>query len=243
MDLIEVPAGQMARHPWELARAACMLRLIEMHDVARIGDVGAGDLFFARRLRERTRAEVIAVDTGYATSVQIDGILLRRNLADIPDASLDLACLMDVLEHESNDGRLVLETFRKLRPRGHLLVTVPAYGFLFSAHDVRLKHLRRYRRARLTELLQGLEVESAQAFHFFTSLFLIRCVQILLSKIGCHGSDDGISAWRFSERHPTTRFLVAMLQHDFALNRWLARRGVRLPGLSICLMVRKKPVS
>jgi SAM-dependent methyltransferase len=188
MDLIEVPEGHMARHPWELARATCLLRLIEMSEVARIADVGAGDLFFARRLRERTRAEVFAVDTGYVTSAEIDGILVRRDLADIPDASLDLACLMDVLEHERNDGRLVVETFRKLRPGGHLLVTVPAFGFLFSAHDVRLKHLRRYRRARLTELLRGLEVESAQSFHFFTSLFLIRCVQLLLSKLGRRGS-------------------------------------------------------
>ena len=243
MDLIEVPAGHMARHPWELARAACLLRLIEMGDVARIGDVGAGDLFFARRLRERTRAEVFAVDTGYATSAEIDGILLRRNLADIPDASLDLAFLMDVLEHERDDGHLVVETFRKLRPGGRLLVTVPAFGFLFSAHDVRLKHLRRYRRGRLNELLQGLEVESAQSFHFFTSLFLVRCAQLLLSKLGCHGSGERISAWRFSERHPTTRCVAAILRNDFAFNRWLARRGLRLPGLSICLTARKKPVS
>jgi SAM-dependent methyltransferase len=243
MDLTEVPAGRTARHPWELARAACLLRLIEVSEVARIGDVGAGDLFFARRLREHTRAEVFAVDTGYAASAEIDGILVRRNLADIPDASLDLALLMDVLEHEPDDEHLVVETFRKLRPGGRLLVTVPAYGFLFSAHDVRLKHLRRYRRGRLDELLASLDVESAESFHFFTSLFLVRCAQLFLSKLGCRDAGNGISAWRFSERHPTTRCMVAILRDDFALNRWLARLGLTLPGLSICLTARKKPVS
>jgi hypothetical protein len=150
---------------------------------------------------------------------------------------------MDVLEHERQDEQLVVETFRKLRPGGQLLVTVPAYGFLFSAHDVRLKHLRRYRRARLTALLRSLEVESAQSFHFFTSLFLIRCAQVLLAKLGYHGSDDGIGAWRFPERHPITRCAAAILRNDFAVNRWLARCGLRLPGLSICLIARKTFVS
>jgi hypothetical protein len=32
MDLIEIPAGKMERHPWELARAACILGLIEQRD-------------------------------------------------------------------------------------------------------------------------------------------------------------------------------------------------------------------
>jgi SAM-dependent methyltransferase len=243
MDLREIPAGHMARHPWELARADCLLRLIEMSDVTRIGDVGAGDLFFARRLRGHARAEVFAVDTGYTASAEIDGILLRRNLAAIPDASLDLAFLMDVLEHERDDGRLVAETVEKLRPGGRLLVTVPAYGFLFSAHDVRLKHLRRYGRAQLHELLRGLKVDSAQSFHFFSSLFLIRCAQVLLARFRLHGMVRGIGAWRLSETHPTTRCLVAILRTDFTLNRWLASRGLHLPGLSICLTARKKPVS
>ncbi len=140
-------------------------------------------------------------------------------------------------------GTLSLRPSGKLRPGGRLLVTVPAFGFLFSAHDVRLKHLRRYRRGRLNELLQGLDVESAQSFHFFTSLFLVRCAQFLLSKLGCHGSREHISTWRFSERHPTTRCVAAILRNDFALNRWLAGRGLRLPGLSICLTARKKLVS
>jgi SAM-dependent methyltransferase len=243
MDLIEIPAGHMARHPWELARAACLLRLVELSDVARIGDVGAGDLFFARRLRERTPAEVVAVDTGYAASAEIGGILLRRTLADVPDASLDLACLLDVLEHERNDRHLVAETVGKLRPGGRLLITVPAFRVLFSAHDVRLKHLRRYGRAQLHELLRDLDVESAQSFHFFTSLFLVRCAQVLLARLRLHRGIGGISAWRLSEKHPTTRCLVTFLRTDFALNRWLAARGLHLPGLSICLTAKKKPAS
>jgi SAM-dependent methyltransferase len=247
MDLREVPAGHLARHPWELARAACLLRLIEMSsemsDIARIGDVGAGDLFFARRLRERTPAEVLAVDPGDAAPVERDGIRLHRNLAAIPDASLDLACLLDVLEHERDDRRLVAETVEKLRPEGRLLVTAPAYGFLFSAHDVRLKHLRRYGRAQLHELLRGLEVDSTQSFHFFTSLFLVRCAQVLLARLRLYGGAGGIGGWRLPETHPTTRCLVAVLRTDFTLNRWLASRGLRLPGLSICLTARKKPVS
>jgi hypothetical protein len=159
MDLTEIPAGHMARHPWKLARVAWLLRLIERSKGARIGDVGAGDLFCARRLRERTPAAVFAVDTRYAASAEIDGIRLRLVPGRAPETPAETS------------------------------------------------------RGRLNELLRGLEVESAQPFHFFRSRFLVRCAQILLSTLGCHGSGAGISAWRFSERHPTTRCVLPILRN------------------------------
>ena len=40
-----------------------------------------------------------------------------------------------------------------------------------------------------------------------------------------------------------TRGLVSLLKAEFILERWLALNGVHLPGLSICLIIRKKSVS
>lgn len=56
----------------------------------------------------------------------------------------DLIVLADVLEHIKEDSN-ALKTLKKfLKPQGQILITVPAYNFLFSKKDEVLKHFRRY---------------------------------------------------------------------------------------------------
>ncbi|HXJ93310.1 MAG TPA: class I SAM-dependent methyltransferase [Terriglobia bacterium] len=58
--------------------------------------------------------------------------------------SADLLTALDVLEHLDNDMTALAEFHRVLRPNGFLLLTVPAYRFLWSEHDEALLHRRRY---------------------------------------------------------------------------------------------------
>jgi SAM-dependent methyltransferase len=60
------------------------------------------------------------------------------------DESFDLVTSFDVLEHIEDDSLALRELARVLRPNGYLLVTVPAYRFLWSIHDESLGHRRRY---------------------------------------------------------------------------------------------------
>jgi SAM-dependent methyltransferase len=60
--------------------------------------------------------------------------------------TFDLICMLDVLEHIDDDLRTLQEISKRLSPRGKLLITVPAYGFLWSAHDIDLAHKGRYRK-------------------------------------------------------------------------------------------------
>jgi SAM-dependent methyltransferase len=59
-------------------------------------------------------------------------------------SSVDLLCAFDVLEHLDDDMGALSEFHRVLQPGGFLLVTVPAYRFLWSEHDEALMHRRRY---------------------------------------------------------------------------------------------------
>lgn len=69
-------------------------------------------------------------------------------------ASFDLVLLLDVLEH-CPDETVVLGGVRGLlRPGGTVLVSVPAFDFLWSAHDRRLQHVRRYTARRLRRALE-----------------------------------------------------------------------------------------
>jgi SAM-dependent methyltransferase len=62
----------------------------------------------------------------------------------LASSSVDLLSSLDVLEHLDEDQRALEEFHRVLRPDGLLLLTVPAYRFLWSEHDEALMHRRRY---------------------------------------------------------------------------------------------------
>ena len=72
----------------------------------------------------------------------------------LTDDCCDAALALDVLEH-LNDESAVAELHRILRPGGWLIVTVPAFGWLWSYRDVAAGHKRRYSRQMLTERLEG----------------------------------------------------------------------------------------
>ena len=81
--------------------------------------------------------------------------LIRATGEALPVAasSVDVVLALDLLEHIRDDGAAVGEFARVLRPGGVLIATVPARPELWSEHDEALDHLRRYRAARLRQIL------------------------------------------------------------------------------------------
>ena len=76
-----------------------------------------------------------------------------------PNDFFDIVCSFDVFEHIKNDKKAVLEAHRVLKKNGHLLLMVPAFNFLFSAHDKALLHYRRYSKKKLYDLLRIFKCE------------------------------------------------------------------------------------
>jgi SAM-dependent methyltransferase len=66
-----------------------------------------------------------------------------------PDHCFDVIVATDVLEHIDEEESALKEWRRVLKPSGTLLLTVPAYQWLWSAHDDALCHKRRYTAAGL----------------------------------------------------------------------------------------------
>ena len=78
----------------------------------------------------------------------IDGSVLEMPFAD---DSFDLAVSLDVIEHLEDDLGALRELRRVVAPGGALLVTVPAYQWLWSGHDEINHHHRRYTRRSLQQ--------------------------------------------------------------------------------------------
>ena len=107
----------------------------------------------------------------------------------IASGSLDLVTSMDSLEHIPDDNATLAECYRMLKPGGRLLVTVPAFGFLWSEHDEALQHLRRYSAPELTSKMKLAGFQVGKVSHVLFFLFLpVLAIRILqnFTKSGTH---------------------------------------------------------
>lgn len=84
-----------------------------------------------------------------------------------PDESFDLIAMLDVLEHIDDDAAALRAAREALAPGGRLLITVPAHPWMWSVHDEKLHHRRRYTRATLRAAITGagLQVDSLGGFN------------------------------------------------------------------------------
>ena len=152
---------------WHVGRRSIVGRQLAMlnknHRSLRILNVGSGTGGTVQVLADH--GSVLNVDrseeavrlmrqNGYAAS-QMDG---RR--MPLPDGQFDLVAALDVLEHIQEDDAALEEWTRLLKAGGHVLLTVPAYQWLWSGHDASLGHCRRYAAKGLQKLVRdaGLEV-------------------------------------------------------------------------------------
>lgn len=111
----------------------------------------------------------------------------------------DLVVALDVLEH-LDDDRASLEALRnQLKPGGHLLVTVPAYQFLWSRHDEIHHHKRRYTKGRLGAMMTASGFDLARSTYFNTLLFpAIVAVRLLKGVLGREDADEAMPSARLN---------------------------------------------
>ena len=83
------------------------------------------------------------------------------------DKPFDAIALFDVLEHIENDEDALSSIHQRLKNQGKILLTVPAYQWLWSQHDEINHHYRRYTKKGLVKKLQtqGFRIERATYFN------------------------------------------------------------------------------
>jgi len=102
--------------------------------------------------------------------------------------TFDLILALDVIEHVDNDLGSIRALRELLNPNGMLLITVPAYQWLWSEHDELSHHKRRYNLAHTKDLLAQGGFNIHFATYFNSLLFPLAVSHIKLHK--SFGSDS-----------------------------------------------------
>jgi len=231
MDLKEeaILGNAVTKH-WYYRVKAEALDSVVGEAAGRVLDVGAGAGFFSRHMLERGASEAVCVDPGYDGDWDTEHAgrpLLFRRAA--PDQPSDLVLMMDVLEHVDNDVGLAAEYIRAARPGTRVVVTVPAFGWMWSAHDNFLEHRRRYTLTGLKEVLlqAGLRLDGGR---YLYGLLLPAAAATRLP--GQVARKLGHLAPAASQMHPAGPVVNAVLLAACQLEAWLPSNTlVQLAGI------------
>lgn len=96
----------------------------------------------------------------------------------LPDNSVNVAVLLNVLEHIENDVLAIQQLFRILKPGGIAVIEVPAGPELYDIYDELLMHYRRYKSPGLRRLFleAGFSVlnQSHLGFFLYPGFFAVK---------------------------------------------------------------------
>src|SRR5207248_3273257 len=128
------------------------------------------------------------------------------------------------------------EVNRVLRPGGVLLVSVPAFRFLWGPHDTALRHFRRYTAGEMGRLMRRTGFRVSKLTYLLALLFPAFVAQRLLTKL--RPKADNAEAQLVPVSRTVNRFLIRLQGAELAIARRLY-----LPFGATVFCVAQKPLS
>lgn len=174
---------------WYRARAIIVERVLKHYtrDVQTILDLGAGFGGMASTLQLHGKVDAFEPDSEARVVAQTRGYQTVLDMADhqmLPNDAYTLIAILDVLEHTPDDGVFLAKLNEVLTKNGALIITVPAFQFLWSEHDVQHHHYRRYSKRTLRAVLSAHGFEVRFISYWNMLLFLPAALVRLLGRSG-----------------------------------------------------------
>jgi 2-polyprenyl-3-methyl-5-hydroxy-6-metoxy-1,4-benzoquinol methylase len=208
------------KHWWWRAREEILLREIGrmLHSTtdAEILDVGCGaGLFFDALTR-----------FGRVTGVESDATALERSgkwrsqihIGDLTSITgrYNLILLLDVLEHLHDPEIVLRQAAGRLAPGGHILVTVPAFNWLWTTHDDLNHHVRRYSAAAIRETIRKAGLAAVDASYMFQSLIVPKIMMRIGEAVASSAPQVPTVPWP-----AVNRALTAWYRLEYGFMGWL----------------------
>ncbi len=222
-----------ARHWWYRARRE-VLRALVSRNIAptagrRILEIGCGTGHNLAMLGSFGTIDAVELDPAAreVASQRLGKSVLDARLPQLE--GVDRACYqivaaLDVIEHVEDDVAALKALASCLEPGGRMLITVPAFPWMWSGHDVANHHFRRYTKATLRNAAEqaGLTVEFMGWFN--SILFPFAALNRLAARVtGKEGSADAMPPAPIN----------ALFETLFGLERYLIGKLPLPPGVSI----------
>jgi 2-polyprenyl-3-methyl-5-hydroxy-6-metoxy-1,4-benzoquinol methylase len=184
MDAQYAAACRICRHHWWWRVREQILidkigRLMAGAGDVRILDVGCGAGLFFDALARFGHVEGIESDA--ASAGRNEAWRSRIAIGELdasytPTAPFDLILMLDVLEHVPDAGALVERAASILKPHGRILITVPAFEWLWTAHDDMNHHLKRYTAGGLRQMIRDAGLVAIDTHYMFQSLVIPKLI-------------------------------------------------------------------
>jgi SAM-dependent methyltransferase len=228
------------RHWWYRGRRTVLdgvIAQLGLPKPARILDAGCGS---GRNMVELARLGTVTGIELSPTSVAIArergcGEVIEGSVLELPfdGDSFDLAVSLDVIEHLEDDLAALRELRRAVAPGGVLLVTVPAYQWLWSGHDVVNHHHRRYTRSSLQRVAEQAGWQQVRTTYFNSLLLPLAIILRVLDRFNTKTTESSLDLWVPPE------LLNRVLEQPLLLEAAAIGRGGRIPaGLSLLAVFR-----
>jgi SAM-dependent methyltransferase len=237
-------------HWWFRGRRTVYLGLLRHHfdgeRPRRVLDLGCGVGGFLSGLAELGE-RVLPTDVDRASLALcrergFPGVVSDGYALPFADASFELVCLFDALEHIPDEHRALAEVARVLAPGGRVVLSVPAYQFLYANNDRVARHCRRYTRSTLRRAIVAAGFTLERNTH--TNVFLLPLIlpAVLLLK-AWERLRPGPPSERTNLTLPIPAVLQSLLWSAFAAELPFSRRFDWPAGHSILAIARKPAAS
>lgn len=157
---------------------------------------------------------------------------------DIPFRNeFDVILALDVIEHIEDDEKALAEIYRAIRLGGGLILTVPQHGWLWSVHDEKAYHKRRYSWQMLRRKMSSCGFDMVYHTSFISLLLPVMVVSRMYTDLFMkdRGSYDPLRELKVG---PFLNHIFGMI---CTMEGYVLMKGFRMPvgGSLLCIGVKK----